>query len=59
MPCKFVDVGIYISLMNCTLTDYSALSLKLLLFIHLFIAKSYRLNNEVNKRNPEKSASLR
>ena len=36
MPFKFVDVGIFISLMNCKLTDFSALSLKLLLYIQYF-----------------------
>jgi len=39
--------------MNCKLTDFSALSLKLLLFTHLIIL-SNNINNEVNKRNPEK-----
>jgi len=39
LPCKFVDVGISISLMNYKLTGFSALSLKLLLFVHLFITK--------------------
>jgi len=39
LPCKFVDVGISISFMNCKLTDLSVLSLKLLLFTHLIIIK--------------------
>jgi len=35
----FVDMGISISFMNCKLTDFSVLSLKLLLFTHLIIIK--------------------
>jgi len=42
LPCKFVDVGISIFLMNCKLTDFSALGWKLLLFKHLLITKSYK-----------------
>ena len=37
LPCKFVDVGISISLMNHKLTYFSVLSLKLLLLMHLYI----------------------
>jgi len=33
------DVGISISFMNCKLTDFSVLNLKLLLFTHLIIIK--------------------
>jgi len=58
LSCKFVNLGISISLMNCKLTDFSALSLKLLLFMHLSITKSYSIDNEVNKCNPEESVSL-
>jgi len=42
--------------MNYKLTDFSALSLKLLLFMHLYITNY--LNYEVNKYNPDKSVSL-
>jgi len=41
LPCNSVDVGMSISLMNCKLTDFSALSLKLLLLVYLFITKWY------------------
>jgi len=42
LPCKFVDVDISISLMIHKLTDFSALSSKLLLFMHVYITKSYK-----------------
>jgi len=35
-------MGISISLMNYKQTDFSALSLKLLLFMHIYITKSYK-----------------
>jgi len=54
LPCKFVDV-VSPSRWRIALTDLSALSLKWLLFIHLFITKSY--NNEINA-NPEKSVTM-
>jgi len=37
---------ISISLMNCKLTDFSAQTLKLLLFVHLFITKSCKWRGE-------------
>jgi len=46
------------SLINCKLTDFSALSLKLLLFILYTSLLPNHINNEVNKRKPDKSASL-
>jgi len=54
LPCNFVDV-VSPSRWRIALTDLSALSLKWLLFIHLFITKSY--NNEINA-NPEKSVTM-
>jgi len=47
MPFNFVDVGISISLMNCKLTDYSTMSLKMLLFI--CIIQHYLLSALKNK----------
>jgi len=45
LPCKFVDVGSSILLMNCKLTDFSVLSLKLLLVVHIFITKGHKLRD--------------
>jgi len=55
---QVVDVGISISLMNYKLTDFSALSLKFLLFIAYISMLPNHINNEVNKCNPEKNVSL-
>jgi len=54
---QVVDVGIFISLMNCKLIDVSALSLERPLFIRTSSSPNH-VKDEGSKRNPQKRVSL-